>query len=561
MARHPRRNNRKPPKPPPTAPPPLQGGPPPPAAPAIAEDDDPNTTTYVVLVALLVLFLLLLLFMFGLSGRGSGGGSGGGAGVARGDGVAEGGGEDSGSDARGDAQGEESFEESGVQGDLRSDAPGDHVAGAIEAADNPTPMESDLPDATEDEAHESQVQVVEEEGAVLSPETEEQEQGTLLADVEPETIDNNRNQFFIEGDSAQSPEERAPALAGRTAVARERLARSGGGNQESERAVDLALKWLAEHQMEDGGWSFDHTQGDCGGRCSVPGVLRNGRNGATAMALLPFLGAGETHRNGKYQNVVERGLDFLVRGLGEAQQGMSLYDGGRMYSHGLATIALTEAYAMTGDTKLQEPAQQAIDFIVYAQDPDGGGWRYDVQAGGDTSVVGWQVIALKSAKLGALNVEQTVFDKAEDFLVGVQMDEGAFYGYVSPEKKPSTSAIGLLCRMYLGWPRDHPSLRAGVRAIADYGPSDRDMYYNYYAAQLMFQFTRGRGSDWRRWNKRLRDYIVSNQAQAGHEEGSWVFQDPHGSGGGRLYCTSLATLILEVYYRHMPIFQDTAAKR
>ena len=59
---------------------------------------------------------------------------------------------------------------------------------------------------------------------------------------------------------------------------------------------------------------------------------------------------------------------------------------------------------MTHDKGLMAPAQASINFIVAAQDPVGGGWRYQVKQAGDTSVVGWQLMALKSAHMAYLNV-------------------------------------------------------------------------------------------------------------------------------------------------------------
>ena len=79
------------------------------------------------------------------------------------------------------------------------------------------------------------------------------------------------------------------------------------------------------------------------------------------------------------------------------------------------------------------------------------------------------------------------------------------------------------------------------------------MYYNYYATQLMFQYG---GDPWEKWNSKMRDILVQAQAKEGAAEGSWFFAggEPGASRGGRLYCTSLATLILEVYYRHPRVF-------
>jgi hypothetical protein len=36
----------------------------------------------------------------------------------------------------------------------------------------------------------------------------------------------------------------------------------------------------------------------------------------------------------------------------------------------------------------------------------------------------------------------------------------------------------------------------------------------------------------------------------------------HGADiGGRLYCTSMATMVLEVYYRHLPIYRNQSVEQ
>ena len=285
------------------------------------------------------------------------------------------------------------------------------------------------------------------------------------------------------------------------------------------------------------------------------------------MALLPFLGTGETHHQGKYKKTIEAGLYFLVRSTHvEGDRASLLEAGGRMYGHGLASIVLCEAYGMTHDRWLQDPAQRAINFIVWAQDPAHGGWRYVPQQAGDTSVVGWQVMALKSAHMAYLKVPPDTIQKASYFLDDVQTGNGAFYGYTSPDNRPATSAIGLLCRMYMGWERDKPALKAGVAELARLGPSlDRsgpprnNLYYDYYATQVMHHWG---GSDWQRWNVAMRDYLIKTQFDQGHARGSWHFEgsDLGFAAGGRLYCTAMATMILEVYYRHMPLYTDLSTK-
>lgn len=274
------------------------------------------------------------------------------------------------------------------------------------------------------------------------------------------------------------------------------------------------------------------------------------------MALLPFLGAGQTHIQGEYKNTVKMALYFLASR--QKANGSFHESGGSMYSHGLCSIAMCEAYAMTKDRALMRPAQASINFIVYAQDPVGGGWRYQPKQAGDTSVVGWQLMALKSAHMAYLQVPPATVIGASRFLDSVAADSGSKYGYTNPGGGTATTAVGLLCRMYLGWKKDHGSLERGVQFLASRGPSKGNMYYNYYATQVIRHYE---GDIWKKWNTEMREWLVGSQKKEGHERGSWVMSGDHGAErGGRLYCTSMATMILEVYYRHMPIYGKQAAE-
>ena len=349
------------------------------------------------------------------------------------------------------------------------------------------------------------------------------------------------------------------AFSGRGKGKQQMLAQAGG-TEGSERAVAMALRWLAAHQMPDGGWSFDHTRAvQCRGQCRNPGSLPKARNAATGLALLPFLGAGQTHKEGQYRDVVRRGLYYLISHTKREPGGAAFNEpGGNMYSHGICAIVLCEAYGMTRDKILYSAAQQALNFICFAQDPIGGGWRYRPQTPGDTSVVGWQLMALKSGHMAYLQVPPVVARKASLFLDSVQSNGGANYGYTGPGAGPATTAVGLLCRMYLGWKRDNPALQRGIQWLSKRGPS-RDMYYNYYATQVMRHWE---GEPWTKWNAVMRDQLVESQAQRGHEKGSWFFADSgHGTRqGGRLYHTAMSAMVLEVYYRHMPIYRKQSTE-
>ncbi len=323
--------------------------------------------------------------------------------------------------------------------------------------------------------------------------------------------------------------------------------------------VLAALKWLTAHQLPNGAWSFaHHLCPTCNGQCRNPGNHKDALHGATAIAILPFLGAAQTHKRGQFKETVGAGLYFLSGAIKlDPMKGGSLHEaGGRMYSHGLASIALCEAYAMTNDRALHNPSQAAINYICYAQDPIGGGWRYEPRQRGDTSVVGWQIMALKSGHMAYLRVPPITIKKSYAFLDSVQANSGANYGYTGPGEGAATTAIGLLCRMYLGWKKDNPALERGVEFLSERGFSRTNMYYNYYATQVMRHYG---GEQWDKWNREIRDWLLAMQAKGkGHEAGSWYVGGGHGQTGGRLYCTAMATMILEVYYRYLPIYGDEA---
>ena len=208
----------------------------------------------------------------------------------------------------------------------------------------------------------------------------------------------------------------AQPMGSRSSDMKKKLLRDYGGTPSSEAAVTEALKWFSRHQMRNGGWTYQHDL-VCKGRCKdgCDASYNKSYNAATAMALLPFLGAGQTQLSGEFRQNVKLGLFFLMKNGKQGKKNglpvLDLRDGkGNMYSHGLAAIALCEAYAMTEDRALLPYAQASLNFIITAQCNDGG-WRYSPNGtgGGDTSVVGWQLMALKSGYMGHLAVPLGTF--------------------------------------------------------------------------------------------------------------------------------------------------------
>ena len=86
---------------------------------------------------------------------------------------------------------------------------------------------------------------------------------------------------------------------------------------------------------------------------------------------------------------------------------------------------------------------------------------------------------------------------------------------------------------------------------------DRDVYYWYYATQTLHHLD---GDVWDNWNRVMRQLLPEDQTKEGAERGSWSpISDRWGPHGGRLYVTCLSLYMLEVYYRHLPIYTYRAA--
>jgi hypothetical protein len=340
------------------------------------------------------------------------------------------------------------------------------------------------------------------------------------------------------------------------------MAAKGGGTAGSEAAVDAALKWFAAHQLPDGGWTTLFEQcPSCQGKCGNSATFINRCDdpaSSTALALLPFLARGYTHRDGPYKEVVERGLALLARTVveneGRAYETRNDHGG---YVQALTAITLGEAYGMSQDERLAGPAQLALNFIQESQDPVGGGWMYSPKQPGSTSVTAFMLMALKSGHMAQLEINPLTIQKTSAFLDSVASDNGSQYGYQNAVPSATLGPAGVLCRMYLGWQREHEGIKLAIKRIAEKGLDKKHMYYNYYATQVMHHYG---GDPWLAWNPRMRDYLVAEQAKQGHETGSW-WLGGNDHMAGRLYITSLATLTLEVYYRHLPIYKQQSVKK
>jgi hypothetical protein len=356
---------------------------------------------------------------------------------------------------------------------------------------------------------------------------------------------------------------------------RSALAQRSGASSASEQAVERALDWLARHQDPDGRWDGGTAryedgaavQGDddftvhcppgqtCFGECAYS----EADTALTGLALLTYLGAGYTHKDGKFATTVANGLAFLL-----AQQkpdgdlrGTSRAVG--MYCHAMSTLALCEGYALSLDDRLRDPAERAVSFLVRGRARDGQAWRYEpFAAEGDTSILGWVVMALKSAREVGLRVPDQAGVSRGMLKWLDRVATGHNKGlarYQPPDPVTATmTAEAWVCRQFLGigGPGASSAEAAAYLMQHESDKGESNYYYWYYGTLALYQHG---GTSWSRWNARLRDRIVELQRAKGHQSGSW---DPdesiYGARGGRIYCTTLAALTLEVYYRYLRLY-------
>jgi len=348
----------------------------------------------------------------------------------------------------------------------------------------------------------------------------------------------------------------------------------GGPRDPYRDGLDRALAWIVRQQKPDGHWSMTGPYLD-----GAESREADTDTGATALSLLALLGDGHSPNSGKHQKTVQLGIQWLVAQqkpdgdlFDSDEQGRSAH----FYAHSQATIALCEALAISGDESLRPAAVQAVRFLVAAQNPNLGGWKYrplGAEGIGDTSVTGWALMALHTARMAKIDVPPETFLLASSFLDSAQVDiaETSLYRYrpdepAQKEQLWSMSAEGLLCRQWLGWPRQNEAFAKGQIFLTSevntpvWEEGRRNVYAWYYTAQTLHNLG---GDPWKEWFARTRGLLLKHQASGGGKTGgSWHPTKPKGAflewsaGAGRLYFTVMCVLILETPERHTPIYEQ-----
>jgi hypothetical protein len=297
---------------------------------------------------------------------------------------------------------------------------------------------------------------------------------------------------------------------------------------ETKKAVNAALKFLAREQnASDGSW---------------------GNTAITGFALLAFMSNGHVPNQGEYGKNVAKGVDYLLR-CARDDGYLVGSKGGNMYCHGMATLALTQVYGMTGDEEVKKVVKKAIDLIIKTQNNEGG-WRYDPSpTGADISVTIMQVMALRGAKDAGLHVPDPTMANSIKYINRCRDNRTGGYKYqpYSNGSGYARTAAGV-CVLQLCGEYEADEIKKAVEYMERTGDDFGHYWYgHYYAAHALNQVG---GEVWEKYYKRMRDRLLTSQGR----NGEW-YSDRREAAYGPAYQTSIAVLILSVPTHYLPIYQ------
>ena len=302
-------------------------------------------------------------------------------------------------------------------------------------------------------------------------------------------------------------------------------------------------------------------------------ITVKGRRNETAMTSLAVLAMASCgHQPGDPTpegQAMAKALAYLLQP--DVQQPDGYFgdkDHSRMYGHGITTLTLAEMLGMGLDVKqdelIREKVRKAVELILKAQkvpknDKGNGGWRYiPSDTSSDMSVTVWQVMALRAARNGGMEVPKQAIDDAVAYIKRLYQPESekrgkgkpGGFGYQNKGNEISTTAEGLLALQVCGDYESEETLGAAERLFREGVRTDERWFYytTYYYAQGMYQ----RGGQYAdRGKTKVAEVLLPLQSR----EGFWENGGGDGKEAGKVYATSMAILSLAVKNHYLPIYQ------
>ena len=323
--------------------------------------------------------------------------------------------------------------------------------------------------------------------------------------------------------------------------------RYGRGVPSAVRLINKrSLAFLAATQREDGAW---------------PGATNSG-SGITGICVMAFMASGGDPDFGLYAENMRRALRRII-GDQDAQTGHIAGGGhGAMYHHGLAMLALSEAYGVVSDRLLWQGSDvpvearrtvgQALELAVRcaltAQKKNSfGAWRYSPNShDADTTVSGTILMGLLGARNAGIEIPNAAVEKALSFFRLNTMRDG------NVSYRPGSSQGEGICRASIATTvfavakrkdlAEYKAVAGYVKQRMDQDVTSHPFYTRYYQAQALFH------SDieaWKDWNNRIVEKLQKMQQADGS------ISSPYGSA----YGTGMSVLALALNYRLLPVYE------
>ncbi len=294
----------------------------------------------------------------------------------------------------------------------------------------------------------------------------------------------------------------------------------------TKKAVGKALAWLKDQQNRDGSW---------------------GNTAVTSFAILAFMANGHVPNKGLYGPEVSRGVRNLL--ASSREDGYLVGPrGGNKYCHGMATLALTQVWGMTGDEEVKKVLKKAVGLIVKTQNHEGG-WRYEpAPTGADISVTIMQVMALRGAKDSGLHVPDETIKKAVAYINRCRDPRSGGYRYQPYSSGPgyARTAAGV-CVLQLSGDYEAKEIARAVAFLERTGDDDQHYWYGHYYAAHAFHQVGGR--KWVDYYDRMKAKLLATQRATGE------WSERMEAHVGPAYQTAIAVLILSVPANYLPIYQ------
>jgi len=308
---------------------------------------------------------------------------------------------------------------------------------------------------------------------------------------------------------------------------------------ETETVIHGALQYLANQQEIEGSWTLGKANPN-----PEPVAM-------TGYALLAFLSTGNLPDEGEFGRNVNSGMQYLLNQIQPDGLFRGVERGKYMYSHGIATLALSELYGEKQSPTLKKRIEQLVGVIVGGQSPLGG-WRYQPDAkDADISVTVLQLAALRAAKTAGIEVPQETIDRATNYVHKCYNDGENGFAYQPGGKAGFARTAAAIYSLQVCGGYDDPLVAKG----SDYlfaNVNRGDVYWPYgcyYAAPAQYMIG---GDVWQRWYKQMRDTLMSSVVRGG-DTCCWYRKSSQPVSTN--YDTAVFVTILAMPYHYIPLYQ------